>query len=80
MKDLKLTAKALRGIASVAAGQNIDSVSLPTDLVESIADQFETLITLIEENDIETDKFEDYLSEIKEAKKHKPINPLNNRR
>jgi len=69
MKDLKLTISALRGMASVAESQNIDSVSLPTSLVESIADQMETLITIIEENNYEVDRFKDYLVETKEKAK-----------
>lgn len=77
MKDSKLTITALRGMASVAESQNIDSVSLPTSLVESIADQMETLITIVEENGYEVDKFMDYLAETKEKaklEKQKPIN------
>ncbi|QJX80834.1 hypothetical protein [Priestia megaterium] len=77
MKDLKLTITALRGMASVAESQNIDSVSLPTSLVESIADQMETLITIIEENEYEVDRFKDYLAETKgkaKLEKNKLIN------
>ena len=64
-------------MASVAAIQKIDSVSLPTSLVDDIADQMETLISIIEENEIETDKFEDYLLETKERAKLKGGKSIN---
>jgi len=79
VKNTKITVTALRGMASVAASQKIESVSLPTDLVDDIADQMDTLISIIEENELKTDKFEDYLLEIKERaklKREKPINIL----
>ncbi|WP_341284913.1 hypothetical protein [Priestia megaterium] len=77
MKDLKLTTTALRGMVSIAESQNIDSVSLPTSLVESISDQMETLITIIEENEYEVDRFKDYLAETKEKAKLEKEKPMN---
>jgi hypothetical protein len=77
VKNTKITVTALRGMTGVAASQKIDSVSLPTDLVDDIADQLETLISIIEENEIETDKFEDYLLETKERAKLKREKPIN---
>ncbi|MBA9043103.1 hypothetical protein HNP21_006281 [Bacillus aryabhattai] len=71
MKDLKLTVTALRAMVSVAASQKIDSVSLPVSLLEDIANQMETLVCIIEEEELETDRFEDYLLEIKECAKVK---------
>ena len=77
MKNTKITVTALRGMVSVAGSQKIDSVSLPTDLVDDIADQLETLISIIEENKIETDKFEDYLLETKKQAKLEREKPIN---
>ncbi len=64
-------------MVSVAGSQKIDSVSLPVALVDDIADQLETLISIIEENDLETDKFEDYLLETKKRAKLKREKPIN---
>lgn len=77
MKDLKLTTTALRGMVSIAESQNIDSVSLPTSLVELITDQMETLITIIEENEYGVDRFKDYLAETKEKAKLEKENLIN---
>lgn len=77
MKDLKLTVTALRAMSGVAVSQNIDTVSLPASLIEDVADQMETLISIIEENELETDRYKDYLLETKERakiEKEKPIN------
>lgn len=76
MKNAKLTVTALRGMASVAKTQNIESLSLPTNLVEEIADQMETLISLIEQNELDTDMFQDYLLETKERVKAEESKPM----
>lgn len=77
VKDLKLTVTALRGMVSVATTQNIESLSLPTTFVEDIADQIETLISLIEQNELDTDMFKDYLLETKERAKAEMSKPIN---
>lgn len=69
MKDLKLTVTALRAMSGVAMSQKIDSVSLPASLIEDVANQMETLISIIEENELETDRYMDYLLETKERAK-----------
>ncbi|MEJ9307217.1 hypothetical protein ABEW33_27290 [Priestia megaterium] len=76
MKNAKLTITALRAMSSVAKTQDIKSVSLPTNLVEEIADQMETLISLIEQNELDTDMFEDYLLETKERVKAEESKPI----
>lgn len=76
MKDSKLIATALRGMAGVAISQNIEAVSLPAKLVEDIADQMDTLISIIEDNELETDRFEDYLLETKEKVKLEREKPI----
>ncbi|MDX5576634.1 hypothetical protein [Streptomyces sp. ID01-9D] len=69
MKDLKLTVTALSAMASVATSQKIDSVSLPASLLEYISNKLETLVPIIKENELETDRFEDYLLETRERAK-----------
>lgn len=77
MKDSKTIVTALRGMASVAVSQNIESVSLPTSLVEDIADRMDTLISIIEENELENYQFEDYLQEAKKRAKIEREKPIN---
>ena len=62
---------------SVAASEKIDSVSLPASLIENIADQMETLISIIEENELETDRYMDYSLETKERAKIEREKPIN---
>ncbi|WP_456364493.1 hypothetical protein [Priestia aryabhattai] len=69
MKDSKTIVTALRGMAGVAISQNLDSVSLPTTLIDDIADRMDTLISIIEENELENYQFEDYLLEAKKRAK-----------
>ncbi|WP_456364972.1 hypothetical protein C1N73_34370 (plasmid) [Priestia aryabhattai] len=79
MKDSKLIVTSLRGMAGVAISQNIETVSLPAKLIEDIADQMETLISIIEDNELETDRFKDYLLETKEKVKLERAKPINTR-
>ncbi|WP_349346907.1 hypothetical protein [Priestia megaterium] len=78
MKDSELLVSALRGMVSVAKSHKIDSVSLPTSLVGDIADQMETLLEIIGENDYASDKFEAYLLATKERVQLERKKQLNN--
>ncbi|WP_456364519.1 hypothetical protein [Priestia aryabhattai] len=77
MKDSKTIVTALRGMAGVAISQNLDSVSLPTTLIDDIADRMDTLISIIEENELENYQFEDYLLEAKKRAKIEREKPIN---